>query len=246
MAIAKVIYKASSSDTGTVWMDSTSATASADDIVAPKTAMLANGILTTGTGSGGGTYQLKSYITNPNGEYIITNYEPVRYDQICVLFQLTDALASGDHGVYQALFSAGTGDYQFVLIFEMIGSIYHAAYFRYFSSQSSTINIDNHPKDTWYELTISESGVGYIDGVTATRTYGAAIDGTDKRLWLFKRANNSTPCIARVGHVIIHNKGNIKLNLIPCIRNNDNKAGLYDTINDTFYTSATSTDFVAG
>ncbi len=54
MAISKIIYKANAQDTGTVWMDATPATAAAADITAPKTAMLADGVLTTGTGSGGG------------------------------------------------------------------------------------------------------------------------------------------------------------------------------------------------
>lgn len=54
MAISKIIYKTSPQDTGTVWMDATPATAAASDITAPKTAMLADGVLTTGTGSGGG------------------------------------------------------------------------------------------------------------------------------------------------------------------------------------------------
>lgn len=54
MPISKVIFKASSSATPEVWMDSTTATAIAEDITAPKTAMLADGVMTTGTGSGGG------------------------------------------------------------------------------------------------------------------------------------------------------------------------------------------------
>lgn len=54
MPISKVIFKASSSATPEVWMDSTTATAAAEDITAPKTAMLADGVMTTGTGSGGG------------------------------------------------------------------------------------------------------------------------------------------------------------------------------------------------
>ena len=48
MAFSKIILN------GTTLMDATPATAAAEDIVAPKTAMLANGIVTTGTGSGGG------------------------------------------------------------------------------------------------------------------------------------------------------------------------------------------------
>ena len=54
MAISKIVYKASANATPEVWMDATPATAAAADIVAPKTAMLANGVVTTGTGTGGG------------------------------------------------------------------------------------------------------------------------------------------------------------------------------------------------
>ncbi len=49
MAISKVTLN------GTTLMDATTATAAAADITAPKTAMLANGVVTTGTGSGGGS-----------------------------------------------------------------------------------------------------------------------------------------------------------------------------------------------
>lgn len=64
MAISKVIYKTSAQDTGTVWMDATPATAAAADITAPKTAMLANGVLTTGTGSGGGSVTVEEKDVN--------------------------------------------------------------------------------------------------------------------------------------------------------------------------------------
>lgn len=64
MAISKVIYKSSSQDTGTVWMDATPATAAAADITAPKTAMLADGVLTTGTGSGGGSVTVEEKDVN--------------------------------------------------------------------------------------------------------------------------------------------------------------------------------------
>lgn len=50
MAISKVVYKSSPSATPVTWMDATTATAAAADIISPKTAMLANGVVTTGTG----------------------------------------------------------------------------------------------------------------------------------------------------------------------------------------------------
>lgn len=55
MAVSKVIYKSSPQATGVTWMDATTATAAAADILAPKTAMLADGVMTTGTGTGGGS-----------------------------------------------------------------------------------------------------------------------------------------------------------------------------------------------
>lgn len=62
MAISKVIFKASANATPEVWMDATPATAGAADIMAPKTAMLADGVITTGTGSGGSVVILEKYI----------------------------------------------------------------------------------------------------------------------------------------------------------------------------------------
>lgn len=49
MAISKVIYKSSANATPETWMDATTATATAVDITSPKTAMLANGVVTSGS-----------------------------------------------------------------------------------------------------------------------------------------------------------------------------------------------------
>lgn len=53
MAISKVVYKSSANATPVTWMDATPATAAASDVISPKTAMLADGVVTEGTGSGG-------------------------------------------------------------------------------------------------------------------------------------------------------------------------------------------------
>lgn len=81
MAISKVVYKSSASATPVTWIDATSATAVAADITSPKTAMLANGVVTQGTGSGG--------TSRPNIE------DPVKfwdYDGT-LLYSYTDAQA---------------------------------------------------------------------------------------------------------------------------------------------------------
>ena len=72
MAISKVIYKSSASATPEVWMDATTATAAAADIISPKTAMLADGVVTTGTGTGGGGVDVDDFIKNlwPSGAIV--------------------------------------------------------------------------------------------------------------------------------------------------------------------------------
>ena len=66
MAISKIVYKSSPSATPVTWMDATTATAAAADITAPKTAMLADGVVTTGTGSGGGGI---TWVSLAKGQY---------------------------------------------------------------------------------------------------------------------------------------------------------------------------------
>lgn len=73
MAISKVIYKSSASAQGVTWMDATPATAAAADIISPKTAMLADGVVTQGTGSGGLTPTGNIDITQA-GQTDVTNY----------------------------------------------------------------------------------------------------------------------------------------------------------------------------
>lgn len=73
MAISKVIFKSSSSAQGVTWIDATPATAAASDIISPKTAMLADGVVTQGTGSGGITPTGNINITQA-GETNVTNY----------------------------------------------------------------------------------------------------------------------------------------------------------------------------
>lgn len=74
MAISKVIYKSSPSATPETWMDATTATAVASDIASPKTAMLADGIVTTGTGSGGGSYDW-SWVKDDGNTYFYIDVE---------------------------------------------------------------------------------------------------------------------------------------------------------------------------
>lgn len=83
MAISKVIYKSSASAQGVTWIDATPATAAAADIIAPKTAMLANGVVTQGTGSA-------TFVVTVSYNDSTENWEPT-----CTFAQIADAYAAG-------------------------------------------------------------------------------------------------------------------------------------------------------
>ena len=83
MAISKVIFKSSSSAQGDIWIDATPATAAAADIISPKTAMLADGVVTQGTGSG-------TFVVTVSYNDSTENWEPT-----CTFAQIADAYAAG-------------------------------------------------------------------------------------------------------------------------------------------------------
>ena len=83
MAISKVIYKSSASAQGVTWIDATPATAAAADIISPKTAMLADGVVTQGTGSA-------TFVVTVSYNDSTENWEPT-----CTFSQIADAYAAG-------------------------------------------------------------------------------------------------------------------------------------------------------
>lgn len=101
MAIAKVVYKSSASATPETWIDATGATASASEILSPYTAMIANGVLTTGTGTGGGT--TVEYVTGSTPS--ITGVDDTVY--ICGECSTLSITAPAE-GIIDVLFKSGT------------------------------------------------------------------------------------------------------------------------------------------
>lgn len=50
----------------------------------------------------------------------------------------------------------------------------------------------------------------------------------------------------QVYNFTIYDNSGVVMNLVPCYRKSDHKAGMYDTISDTFFTSVTNADFFVG
>lgn len=180
------------------------------------------------------------YIENPSTALIIADYEPVRYDEVSARFSVT---GQSDYG---ALFYCGTESYQFGTLLEPSRSGFWCKYFA--SGGAPYLDFDEPlSTNTWYDFSVSSIGVFSCDGKNATSTYQAQIDGTDKRLWVLRRANGNSPFVGKLASFVVKNNGINKLNLVPCVRLSDDKAGMYDTVSQTFYTSASAySQFVAG
>jgi len=52
--------------------------------------------------------------------------------------------------------------------------------------------------------------------------------------------------IGRVEYSKIYDNGTLVRNMIPCYRRSDLKPGMYDTVNNVFYTNSGSGEFILG
>lgn len=85
-------------------------------------------------------------------------------------------------------------------------------------------------------------------GITAKmHVYGSlaeCINAGSQNYYVFGRGDYAYPC--RIWYHWIAVNGTKAFNLVPCYRKSDNKPGMYDIINDTFYTNAGTGEFVLG
>ena len=177
-------------------------------------------------------YQRVEYIKATSYAYIKTNYVPTRYDEFESEFLITN------RDYYDCLFSAGRDTYQLVLLLKS-GSNY--SYLRYFN----TIAPDryfNIQENTWNKLILSANGTLTINNTILSYTYASEIDGNYNNMFILRRRNEDSLFIGKLKSFKITNNGTTKMNLIPCIRLSDMKAGAYDTVSKEFFGSASQAE----
>ena len=174
-------------------------------------------------------YTEVEYIESTGTQYIDTNYTPVQGDDL----EFKNVTINTFNG---ALFSAGTESYQLILL--GLGSVCYYKYFQTGNAAASSFS------------TITNGNIKVLNGnlyinnvLKAQADYGGAVNTT---LNIFQRANNTSNLIGKIGEIIISNNGIIKRDFIPCYRNSDNVAGLYDLVNNVFYTNQGTGNFIVG
>lgn len=180
------------------------------------------------------------YLQSDGNQYIDTDYVPVENDALSssVLYPTTPS-------TNMALFSAGTGSYQLVMVCN-----YAYAYIRYFNNSSAEIT-KSQTENTWYDFSI-ENGTSTYAGVSGSTQYLAALDGNDTTLRLFKRKNDANPLIGSLKAFVITNNGEVKRHFVPVPQGlvigsfTVPSNGMFDIITQQFYGNSGTGTFSIG
>lgn len=117
-------------------------------------------------------------------------------------------------------------------------------YYRYGGYDSHSVTTDTTQK---HKYEIGSNG-GYLDD-NLIYTFDNPNGILDSPLYLFAMNENSTPAYNIKGKIYsfkIFDGNELKLNMIPILRLSDNTIGMYDTVNDKFYTNSGTGEFIAG
>ena len=190
--------------------------------------------------NGGGSilppeYQQVEYIEGTGTQYINTNF----YDAGKTDYELNFELTTIAHN-YQMLLAAKKKYQSFPKLFSNQDDITTLRL-----DTSSTNTITNVSAYTKYKLEVI-GNKAYLDGVeklSFTRGYNTG----QYPIWIFNAPEEPTLIAAmKLYHLILYDDSVAVRNFIPCYRKSDNEIGLYDTVNDVFYTNAGTGTFLKG
>lgn len=181
------------------------------------------------------------YLEGTGTQYIQTNYTPVQYDAIETEFKTGTALS--------AVYSAGTDNYQLVVLPSFGENTVYAKYFRTGGAISFS---GSYSSSNWYKIKMDGNGTTTIGDVSKSDEYQSALDGSNTTLRLFRRRNGSNRFSGAMKSFKITNNGVPKLYLVPVptglqignftVPSN----GMFDIVNQQFYANAGTGTFTIG
>ena len=184
-------------------------------------------------------YRQVEWIASNSYQYIVTDYVPTKWDEISTYVSFGGNTSTTNN----CPFSAGTGDYQLVML-----KSGETIYWKYFQTGGAASEKNVLVSGQRYELTVTiqagtANGILSINGKTLSSKAAMELDGASTTLWLFRRRNGSYGMNGSIERFTITNSQLPRLDLIPCIRKSDSKPGMYDTVSKTFYTNAGTGEF---
>lgn len=193
-------------------------------------------------------YQQLEYIVSDGFQTIDTNYKPNNNTRIITKFQY--ASATTDNSQYNILFGILRPS-----ISDVAYSIrqFDYGYTRVSYNTSRDITLDQSLNNSNLHVVDFNKNLLYLDG-NLLKTFNEGVFQANTNLFIFNDRKNiestgKTGGKMKMYYFIIYENNNIIRNFIPCYRKSDNTIGLYDVINNSFYTNSNTAfikDFTKG
>ena len=186
------------------------------------------------------SYTRLEYIESTGTQYIDTGIIPNINTKLGTNFAITNinklnymgSALSGSKGFFE--FGTANNPDRYVSLFSI-------------NSESGLI-LSNYVDNNFHTYFVS-NGLQKIDSNEAYNTISNFKD-TMLSIYLFRRhinwGSSAQWCDAKIKDCKIWDNDTLVRNFIPAKRNSDNEIGLYDTVNDVFYTNAGTDTFIAG
>lgn len=188
------------------------------------------------------TYQEVEYLESTGTQYIDTGYTFTNPNfKIELKYQKNTSLATNVFGVDTRVTPR-----------QMHGNIYNRTFYL---GNSSVVNNVTQELNTDYDYTVvfNENGAYFkLNENEYSYTGTTAWNGASLSDYLFTSHQTEAGGTlynmkGRIYYARFYNENNVMVrNFIPCYRKSDNEAGMYDTINNVFYTNEGTGDFVVG
>ena len=196
-----------------------------------------------GTGSFKGYFEdgsrLVSYLSATGTQWIDTGITPLIGDEI----ELKNVLCKKKGSGMQTVFSAGTGNYQTILLVADGGYPTRGAFYKYFATGGAQNVNEPYFLNNLTKIKVDGDGSIYYNDEFIVQS--PPVQETDSSLRLFYRANNSQPMTGNIGAVSIKRDGNFVINLMPVIKS-DNTVCMYDLVSKQYFVNQGSGTFNYG
>jgi hypothetical protein len=184
-----------------------------------------------GTGSFKGYFEngsrLVNYLSATGTQWIDTGITPLIGDEI----ELKNVLCKKKSSGMQAIFSAGTGNYQTVLLVADNSYPTRGAFYKYFATGGAqNVNEPYFLNDLTKIKVDGEGNIYYNDEFIVQ---SPPVQETDSSLRLFYRANDSSPMTGNIGAASIKRDGKFVINLVSVIKS-DGTACMYDLVSGKY------------
>lgn len=183
--------------------------------------------------------QLVSYLSATGAQWIDTGITPLMGDEL----ELKNVQCKKKSSGMQSVFSAGTGNYQTILLVADGQYSDRASFYKYFATGGAkNINPPNYLNNPTKIKIESDGSIYYNDEFIIQ---SPPEKETDSSMRLFYRANNSQSMTGNIGAVSIKRDGEFVINLVPVVKS-DNTVCMFDLVSKKYLENQGSGTFNYG